>query len=62
MIPDDLKQALEALGKATLYGLGEEDDLALDTVYLLMRKYGIALPANYEPLDHSNELPQDQDQ
>ena len=52
-IPYDLKAALERLGKARHYGNGTSDDLALDAVYLLMRKYGIPLPAHYVPMDHS---------
>ena len=54
-IPDDLKAALEQLGKALLYGRDVSDDLALDAVYLLMRKYGIPLPPNYEPMNHSTD-------
>lgn len=54
-IPDDLRVALERLGKARLYGLGTGDDLVLDAVYLLMRKYGIPLPSDYEPMDHDDD-------
>jgi hypothetical protein len=55
VIPDDLKTALEHLGRADLHGVSLEDDLILDAVYLLMRKYGIILPQDYEPMDHTGK-------
>ena len=51
-VPNDLAAALEVLAKSRLYGLGTPDDLALDAVFLLMKKYGLSLPENYEPMDH----------